>query len=183
MGDQIEAYVKDGSQFGMDVRYSYDGRALMGTGGAVRKALPLLSDPFFVMYGDSYLDISFAAVNEFFLSRRCSALMTVYHNRGRYDSSNTAIEGDSVIRYEKGVSDPALTYIDYGLSLLSKGVFTGCDEENAFDLATLYTTLAAKGEMACFRVKRRFYEIGSRAGIDELNEYLSRRAAKEGEER
>jgi len=110
-------------------------------------------------------------------------VMTVYQNRGRYDSSNTAVEGDTVIRYEKGVTDPALTYIDYGLSMLSKGVFACCDEENAFDLAALYTALAAKGEMAGFRVRRRFYEIGSRAGIDELNVYLSKKAAKEGEER
>ena len=52
-GRQIEDHLGDGARHGLKVRYSYDGRELVGTGGALRKALPLLSDPFLVIYGDS----------------------------------------------------------------------------------------------------------------------------------
>src|SRR5580698_9728890 len=55
LGEQIESFAGDGSRFGCRVRYSYDGDALLGTGGALRRALPLLGESFFVMYGDSYL--------------------------------------------------------------------------------------------------------------------------------
>jgi len=183
LGEQIEGFVKDGSSFGIDVKYSFDGSLLIGTGGAVRKALPLLSDPFFVMYGDSYLDISFRAVYDFFVSHRCRALMTVYHNRGRYDSSNTAIQGEMVVRYEKGTNDPAITYIDFGLSLMGKGVFCYCDEESSFDLSVIIRKLVGNGELHGYPVKRRFYEIGSPEGLEETRIYLERRAAREDEER
>src|SRR6266481_3446322 len=58
LGDQIEDFVGDGAKFGLSVNYSPDGETLMGTGGAVKKALPLLGDEFFITYGDSYLDIA-----------------------------------------------------------------------------------------------------------------------------
>ena len=52
LGEQIEAFVKDGSPWGMSVRYSHDGSQLLGTGGALVKATELLGDPFWVLYGD-----------------------------------------------------------------------------------------------------------------------------------
>src|ERR1700693_3124601 len=57
LGDMIRAFVDDGARFGLDVAYSFDGSMLLGTGGALRQALPLLEEPFYVLYGDSYLDI------------------------------------------------------------------------------------------------------------------------------
>jgi NDP-sugar pyrophosphorylase family protein len=46
MGEQIEAFIGDGSSFGLKVRYSYDGEQLLGTGGALLKALPMLGNAF-----------------------------------------------------------------------------------------------------------------------------------------
>ena len=66
LGEQIEAFVKDGSQFGVAVDYCYDGPNLLGTGGALRKALPQLGPEFLVMYGDSWLDTAFAPIVEAF---------------------------------------------------------------------------------------------------------------------
>ena len=51
---QVDA-VGDGSDFGLDVVYSFDGPELLGTAGAVKRALVLLGPAFFVLYGDSYL--------------------------------------------------------------------------------------------------------------------------------
>ena len=64
LGEQIQAAVGDGSGFGVTVRYSFDGAALLGTGGALKRALPMLGAAFFVLYGDSYLRCSFAAVQK-----------------------------------------------------------------------------------------------------------------------
>src|SRR6266540_5493684 len=55
LGEMIRDFVSDGRQFGLEVAYSFDGPTLAGTGGAVRRALSLLGDTFFVLYGDSYL--------------------------------------------------------------------------------------------------------------------------------
>ncbi len=58
LGEMIEAEFGDGQSHGMEIDYSLDGPRLLGTGGALRRALPLLGDRFFVLYGDSYLSIS-----------------------------------------------------------------------------------------------------------------------------
>ena len=47
LGDRIEAALGDGSHFGLKVQYVFDGPKLLGTGGALRQALPLLGTVFF----------------------------------------------------------------------------------------------------------------------------------------
>ena len=59
LGEQIKTIVGEGSDFGLEVYYSWDGPRLLGTGGALKRALPLLGEQFFVFYGDSYLPIDF----------------------------------------------------------------------------------------------------------------------------
>src|SRR4051794_6917097 len=68
LAEQIHGYVGDGSRFGIQVSYRIDGPTLLGTGGAVRAALPEFGDEFLVMYGDSWLDIPYAPVVEAFRS-------------------------------------------------------------------------------------------------------------------
>src|SRR6266576_791452 len=60
LSEMIRDQFEDGTNFGIALEYSFDGPRPVGTGGALRKALPLLGDNFFVLYGDSYLPIDFA---------------------------------------------------------------------------------------------------------------------------
>ncbi len=62
LGEQIEEFVKDGSEYGIYVQYSYENNNLLGTGGAIRNSLHLMTDDFFVLYGDSWLDIDYRSV-------------------------------------------------------------------------------------------------------------------------
>ena len=48
LGDQVKAAVGDGRALGLAINYSFDGGELLGTGGALKRALPLLGDRFFV---------------------------------------------------------------------------------------------------------------------------------------
>ena len=43
LGEMIQKVVGDGSKFGLEVSYSPDGPVLLGTGGALKQALPLLA--------------------------------------------------------------------------------------------------------------------------------------------
>ena len=49
LGNQIEDFVKDGSKFEIDVKYSFDGDKLLGTGGTIKKALPKLGEKCFTV--------------------------------------------------------------------------------------------------------------------------------------
>src|SRR5580658_3498417 len=62
LGEQIEAAVGDGRALDLEIEYSFDGSELLGTGGALKKALPLLGEEFFVLNGDSYLPCSLSQI-------------------------------------------------------------------------------------------------------------------------
>jgi MurNAc alpha-1-phosphate uridylyltransferase len=173
LGEQIEAFVGDGSCFGLKVRYSYDGEQQLGTGGALRKALPLLAKRFLVMYGDSYLPVWIAPVWDAFRICGKPALMTLFRNKHRWDKSNVEFRTGRILRYEKKYGTPAMEHIDYGLSALSEEVFDLWSPHEAFDLAEVYTNLVTRRLLAGYEVQERFYEIGSRSGLEETEAMLS----------
>jgi N-acetyl-alpha-D-muramate 1-phosphate uridylyltransferase len=174
LGEMIEEYAGDGSRFGMEVRYSPDGPALRGTAGAIAQALPLLDDRFFVLYGDSYLPCDYAAVERAFEASGKTALMTVYHNRDQWDTSNVRYEQGRILAYHKKLRTPEMKHIDYGLGVLRAEAFAAVPREGAHDLADLYGALLAADELAGFEVGQRFYETGSFQGIEELSSHLAR---------
>jgi len=175
LGEKIEAYVADGAAFGCRVQFSFDGERLLGTGGALRRALPLLSDHFFVMYGDSYLPTPFVPVLRAFERARLPALMTVFGNYGRWDTSNVEFVDGVIRRYDKVDRTPAMLHIDYGLAVIDAGAVRAWTADEAFDLADLYRDLAQRRCLAGFEVHDRFYEIGSPAGLAETDAFLRHR--------
>jgi NDP-sugar pyrophosphorylase family protein len=163
LGEMIEAHVADGSRFGLSVKYSFDGEKLLGTGGALRRALPLLGQDFFVLYGDSYLEIDYAAVQAAYRESAKPSLMTVFRNEGQWDSSNVLFDGAKIIRYDKRNPTADMKYIDYGLGILSHDLLKRAGE--AFDLADVYAEMVAGGRLAGFEATKRFYEIGTPSGL------------------
>ena len=172
LGERIAAFVGIGEAFGLRVRYSYDGPKLLGTGGALKQALPLLGAEFMVLYGDSYLDIPMRPVVDAFQTSDQPALMTVLRNDGRWDKSNARLERDSRVCYDKRNPTPDMQWIDYGLGVLDASVFEPYEAGQAFDLASLYERLSGAGKLMGFEVRNRFYEIGSLAGLAETESYL-----------
>ena len=175
LGEQIEEFVKDGSKYGIYVQYSYETQNLLGTGGAIRNALPLLNGDFFVLYGDSWLDIDYRLAYESFQNSGKRALMTVFRNEGRWDTSNVEMDGECIKLYSKTKQNPRMTHIDYGLGILKPNIFELYPEGANFDLAEIYESLSDSGRLASFEAKNRFYEIGSYDGLKELNEILQDR--------
>jgi NDP-sugar pyrophosphorylase family protein len=174
-GDQIQEVIGDGAQFGLRVEYAFDGERLLGTGGALRRALPHLGSAFFVLYGDSFLPIDFTAVEDAFRARRKAALMTVLRNDNRWDKSNVEFQDGVVIEYNKHAPRPEMRHIDYGLSVISSGILASYGAGEVFDLAEVFHALSVARNLAGFEVQQRFYEIGSREGLAETEAYLQTR--------
>jgi len=173
LSEQIEDFIGDGKQFGLSANFSADGEKPLGTGGAIKKALPLLGDTFFVMYGDTYLTIDFKSISDFFLSQNKKGLMTVLRNKDQWGNSNIVFKNSKIIKYDKQEKTMDMEYIDYGLSMLKKSAFDEIGTEEIFDLARVYKSLIEMGQMIGYEVKSRFYEIGSAQGLAETEEYLS----------
>jgi len=175
LGELIQRAIGDGTALGLQVNYSFDGPALLGTAGAVRNALPKLGDSFFVMYGDSYLPCDYAAIARKFETADVLGLMTVFRNEGRWDTSNVEFEAGMIVAYSKTNGTPRMHYIDYGLGVFRAEAFRGLPAEKACDLTELYTDLLQRKKLAAFEVHERFYEIGSPAGLRETADFLAAR--------
>ena len=179
LGEMVEREFGDGRPYGVQLEYSYDGPVLLGTGGALKRSLPLLGEEFFVLYGDSYLPIDFKPVASFFASSDRLGLMTVYRNEGRYDTSNVVFGDGEIKVYDKKRQLPEMQHIDYGLSLFKAKAFEGWPADKPFDLADVMQRLVTGNQLAGFEVKERFYEIGSHGGLAELEELLRKRTGAE----
>lgn len=173
LGSLIQNVVGDGRHHGIDVFYSFDGNSLLGTGGALRRALPMLGDTFFVLYGDSFLKCDFSSVEAKFRESGQRALMTVFKNIGKWDKSNVIFHDGQIILYDKNKISADMKYIDYGLGVLTDDVLRNYPDGGYFDLAEVYSELSMRGELAGFEVKDRFYEIGSFEGLAEMEKLFS----------
>jgi NDP-sugar pyrophosphorylase family protein len=172
LGEKVQAHLGDGSQLGMELKYSFDGEKLMGTGGALRRAAHFLGDVFWIIYGDSYMDIDYRAVLADFASRDALGLMTVLRNGNQWDRSNVIFRDRQLIRYDKRQQTPEMNYIDYGVGLLRRAALERIPSDRPFDLADLYAELSGEGQLAGHEVFTRFYEIGTPASLEEARKYL-----------
>jgi N-acetyl-alpha-D-muramate 1-phosphate uridylyltransferase len=172
LGEMIRDRLGDGASFGLQVAYSFDGPRLLGTGGAVRKALPLLGDSFFVLYGDTYLSCNYRAVGNAFEQSGALAMMTVFRNENRWDSSNVELRAGRIVAYDKRYRTPRMQHLDYGLGVLARAALDAVPDDQAYDLATVYRNLLTRGQLAAYEVTERFYEIGSPTGLRETRQHL-----------
>jgi len=157
------------------IRWVDEGERLRGTGGALRLAAEqgVLDDSFFVMYGDSFLPVRFAPIWQAFQASGSPALMTVLRNEGRWDRSNVIYENGRIALYDKKPA-PGMQHIDYGLLLFQRETLAAITAE-VFDLAALLHNLSLHGQLAGYEVTERFYEVGSMAGLQDLERYLADR--------
>jgi len=177
LGEMIEEYAGNGSQYGLSISYSYDGDKLLGTGGAIKKIEDILPEAFFILYGDSYFDISYAPIESAYFKSGKQGLMSVYENEDLYDASNVVFQNRELLSYSKKTKTPDMRHIDYGLCILDKKVFKDFPKDEVFDLAEVYEKLAREKELFGYEVFKRFYEIGSLSGLQELREKLAQAEA------
>jgi len=174
-GDQIVDHVGDGAKFGVRVRYAEeDPNQLLGTGGAVVNALPMLAKEFVILYGDSYLPVDYSGLVTTYRSCGCQAMMTVIQNGGQWDASNARVEGDRVVFYSKSARPEEADWIDYGLTFLQRDVIESyADLEMPLDMGRIQGELVDQKQMAAQIMEQRFYEIGKPEGLADLEQFLA----------
>ncbi|HEY3883670.1 MAG TPA: nucleotidyltransferase family protein [Vicinamibacterales bacterium] len=177
LGEMVREALGDGTRWNVTIRYVFDRPRPRGTGGAVRAAVAQLADPFFVLYGDSYLECDYAAIERTFRAGDALGLMTVCRNDNRWDASNVRFADGRILAYDKRRRTSNMHHIDYGLGVFRHAAYAEYAEDEVFDLADVYGRLLARQTLAGYEVAGRFYEIGSPAGLEETRIYLAGREA------
>jgi NDP-sugar pyrophosphorylase family protein len=175
LGEQVRDFVGDGKKFGLKVSYVFDGERLLGTGGAIRRAIAqgaVDSSEFAMIYGDSYLDVPIVPIYQAFVESGKPALMTVLLNENRWDRSNVVMRDGRIAVYDKKTQVAGMSHIDFGLLILSTSCITKYPEDTAFDLSPVLQELVAQQQLAAFEVTQRFYEIGTPASLKEAEGYI-----------
>ena len=169
--EKIEDYFGDGRAFGVSIRYSLEQGTLLGTGGALKKAEPLLDDHFFVMYGDSFLLLDYAGIEKAFQEHPGDGLMVVYRNHNQFDRSNVTLREGFVSGYGyEGYERKE--YIDEGISVLRKDFFKDRDASSVFSLGDILKELIREKKLRAFETLQRFYEIGSEEGLETFRAWV-----------
>jgi MurNAc alpha-1-phosphate uridylyltransferase len=167
LAGQIQRHLGEGSKFGVRISYSQEAQPL-GTAGALKNARHLIKGNFLTLYGDSYLNFDYQKAINFFQERNRLALMTVYKNHGRYDTSNTEIDGEMVTRYDKIEKTPKTEYIDYGASIFRPETLDRLPCNQPRSLQWLFRDLIVQQQLLAYEVIQRFYQIGSPEGLEEF---------------
>jgi len=129
-----------------------------------------------VLYGDSFLDCDYGQVEHAYRQAGRPALMTVFRNDRKWDTSNVEFGDGRIIAYSKAHPTERMRHIDYGLGVFASRALAIVPTDRPTDLAAIYERLAAANELAAFEVSQRFYEVGSLAGLAQFEDYLRKRA-------
>jgi NDP-sugar pyrophosphorylase family protein len=120
MAEKIESYFGSGDKLAMRIRYSREHEPL-GTGGALKLAEPLISDPVLVLNGDSYVEWDLNLMLEFFTAKDAELVLVLQAvaDVARYGSVSLNRDGRVTEFIEKGIrAGPGL--INAGVYLLRK---------------------------------------------------------------
>jgi NDP-sugar pyrophosphorylase family protein len=173
LGEMIRDALGNGSRWNLRIDYVFDGGTLLGTAGALKRALPVLGEAFFVLYGDSLLTCDLPAIERAFRASGRAGLMTVFRNDDRWDRSNVLFKDGRLLRYDKANRTPEMRHIDYGLGVLTERALAPVPADRPSDLATVYQRLLADDDLAGVETSDRFYEIGSPEGLEETRAFLA----------
>jgi NDP-sugar pyrophosphorylase family protein len=171
LGYKIRKYVGNGMKFNLNIQYSSEKKILLGTAGCIRKAFPLLEENFFITYGDTYLPINFKNIEESFKKKNGLALIVIYKNKNKLDHSNVCFKRKNIF-YKKNSKLKKMSYIDYGVSVFKKEVFSDPKLKKFTHLSDIFHSLSRAAKLKHLTVKKRFYEIGSLHGLEETKNYL-----------
>ena len=97
LGNQIQEYFGDGSKWNIHIDYYHENRPL-GTAGALAEIKDLLSNDFFIFYGDTIMDIDMNRMLDYHFSHHADATLFVHPNDHPFDSDIVILGKDNRIK-------------------------------------------------------------------------------------
>jgi NDP-sugar pyrophosphorylase family protein len=181
LGEKIEEYFGDGTNFRLNIDYSYEPTPL-GTGGAIKNAEEKLQKTFVLLNGDTYLAINYSALLLRFTMLKCLALIVAYKKPSGglsvlpadHVPNNLAVSRDGRVETYRKHDAEGLTHIDAGAIVLSKEILQMLPQGRRCSLEEeIYPRLIANGDMYAWATSEPFYDMGSPAGLSALEEKLA----------
>ncbi|MCP4994606.1 MAG: nucleotidyltransferase family protein [Gammaproteobacteria bacterium] len=160
LGEQIAAFVGDGSRWGLRITLSPEPPGALETGGGIFNALQWLGDaPFLVVNGDTWCDIDYSELS---MTEEMLAHLILINNPEHHPRGDFALSGHRV--YEKG--ENMLTFS--GIGLYRAGLFSDCSP-GSFPLAPLLRKAMGEGRVSGEHYQGQWIDVGTPQRLAELN--------------
>ncbi len=171
LGEQIEEYLGDGTNWGVSIRYSAEAEPLE-TAGGVRKALDLLAtdndEPFMLVNGDLFVDISYGSLN-LNLSVGDSAKLWLVANPEWHPEGDFALDTESRV-----INTGERRYTFSGISLLRPSLFGSLVEGEKAALAPILRRLADQQMLAGELLTGYWNDVGTAERLAAVEAYVAR---------
>jgi len=176
LSHQIEEYFGSGDWLDMNIEYSIESEP-MGTGGAVRLAIPKIRGDFILMYGDDYTPYPINDIYEAFLRSGRRGMITVYTGNKADVPFNvrTEREGNIVLvrDYCKKEVHEGMNGVEAGVSLFHREILSLLDKEKFSFEEYIFPRLIGDNELAAYLTNLMFYDIGTPERLKKIGEMLN----------
>jgi len=177
--EKITQYFGDGSNFGIDIKYSI-GDVSFKTGTRIKNAGHLLDEVFLLLYGDNYWPLNLKSLLEFYVKYKTLASVTVYSNKdgtGEYGAENNIyVDGGYVLKYDRTRKDRDLNGVDIGFFIISRKVLELMPNHNfSFEEETL-PILVDKRQLSGYQTENRYYYISTLESLKLTENFLQSRS-------
>ena len=170
--EQIMNFVEDGSKWGLNIEYSLETHQLLGTGGALSKALKQKPvQDFYVVYGDSLLYFDYDQLQ--FPSDTYAAVMAVFRGQNHHSMGN--VNWNSKTGFAEYFQNPdrSLHHMDYGVSRIrTKSLLDFADGKDVFHLGEYFEEVGKRRLLHGVEALVPFQEIGSENGLANCEKFL-----------
>lgn len=174
----ISDYFGDGSNFGLQIKYSVETEPL-GTAGAIKNAQNLLEDKFLLLNGDTFSDIDYGEFVKFSQNQENTCSMLCY-NGPLFDDLKYNLElgiSHLVTDYSK-LTNKQFNAVDAGLYFMRKKILFSMIKNKICSLEEeVFQSLISERKLAGFVTESRFYDIGTIERLDIFEKmFISKKA-------
>ena len=174
LSETIQNHFGDGRAFGWKIEYSVE-EELLGTGGAIQKAFPLLHEHFLVLSGDNYLEMDYHGFFQRFSNRKCTGMLSCWPNDPPLFKRNVKLDLDSsrILDYNFH-TDEDKNYVDVGVKLFSQRLMDYFPARKKFSLEIDVMPHIAKDKgLYGYPVEKPPLDIGTPEGLEAVRKTLA----------
>jgi NDP-sugar pyrophosphorylase family protein len=165
LGEQIEEYFGNGKNMGLRLLYSRENGCLLGTGGALKLAEPILHDSLLVVNGDTYLNIDYKTIYEDFNMSKAQALIVASQCPTDTCGDLAVDDNFNVTAYDK-TNPVGKDYVNAGVMGLKRDILAEVNPAQVVSLeADIFPNLISRGDVRACITAKQFYDIGSFSGL------------------